>query len=345
MKTAMPVQYTLRQLADILQAQLEGDEGIIITNIAPLDRAKEGDISFLVDQNYQQYLFNTKASAVLVKAKDVVSAISSAVLIVPDPYVAYAKISALFAAIPAVAVGAHPTAIIGNNCHISPKAAIGANCVIGDDVTIGDNASIGAGCAIGDGSVIAEDTRLNANVSVYYGTSIGKRCLIHSGAVIGSDGFGMANDKGVWRKIYQLGRVIIGDDVEIGANTTVDRGALDDTVIEDGVKLDNQIQVGHNVKIGAHTAIAGCVGIAGSTKIGRHCMIGGGAGINGHIEIADGTIITARSNVYESITTPGIYASAIPAVPHRQWWRILKHLLQLDEFALRLKKLEKKIYE
>lgn len=346
MKTSMPLQYTLRKLADFLQAELRGDEALVVKSIAPLDRAKEGDISFLVDANYAQYLSNTKASAILIKAEDVNPSTSSAVLIVKDPYVAYAKVSALFADVPVMPIGVHPTAVIGNNCRISSKVAIGPYCVIGDGAIIGDNVSLGAGCSIGEEAQIGKDTKLNANVSVYYRTTIGERCLIHSGTVIGSDGFGMANESGVWRKIYQLGRVVIGNDVEIGANVTIDRGALNDTVIEDGVKLDNQIQVGHNVRIGAHTAIAGCVGIAGSTKIGKHCMIGGGVGINGHIEIADGTIITARSNVHKSITTPGgIYASGIPAVLHRQWWRILKHLFQLDEYALRLKKLEKKIYE
>ena len=209
--------------------------------------------------------------------------------------------------------GIHPTAIIGKNCEIEASASIGPYCVIGQGVVIG------------------EKTRLYANVVLYHKVKIGKRCLLHSGVVVGSDGFGNANEKGVWHKIHQLGTVIIGNDVEIGANTTIDRGAIGDTVIGDGVKLDNQIQIGHNVHIGAHTAIAGCTGIAGSTKIGRYCMIGGGVGITGHIEITDGVIISGKSAVGKSITKPGMYASSIPAMPFRTWGRILVRLAQLVE--------------
>lgn len=340
------LQFTLRQLADFLHADLRGDFNCQIENIVPLDPGKKGGISFLENQSYKQYLATTAASAVIMRKADVdLAPVSVNVLIVPDPYVAYAKISALFVRVPCLPQGVHSTAVVGQNCKIDSSASIGANCVIGDNVVIGKNVEINAGCVVGNDVVIGDETRLYANVTLYYKTQIGVRGIVHSGVVVGADGFGMANEKGVWRKIHQLGRVVIGDDVEIGANTTIDRAALGETIIENGVKLDNQIQIGHNVIIGAHTAIAGCVGIAGSTKIGKHCMIGGGVGINGHIEIADGTIITARSAVHKSITVADIYASGIPAVPHRTWWRILKRLFQLDDIANRVKKLEKKCYE
>lgn len=338
--------HILGELAVFLGAGLRGDAECVITNIAPLNAAKSGDISFLENPGYKSYLATTAASAVILREEDLSGVPATlSVLVVKVPYVAYAKISALFADIPRVDSGVHPTAVIGHGCHIDSTAAIAAHVVVGNNVVIGKNVTIESGCVIGDRVIIGDDTRLYANVTIYYGVRIGKCSTLHSGAVIGSDGFGMANENGVWRKIYQLGTVVIGDDVEIGANTTVDRGALADTVIGDDVKLDNQIQIGHNVRIGAHTAIAGSTGIAGSTTIGKHCMIGGGCGINGHITIADGVIITARSNVYKSIPGRDIYASAIPAVSHRVWWRILKRIFQLDELSNRVKKLEKKCYE
>jgi len=344
------VQYTLRKLADFLGADLRGDPNCPIFNIAPLDRARAGDISFLEKSAYRDCLVTTLASAVILRLADAVGADQlqqpcQNFLIVKDPYVAYAKVSSLFATkIPTLPAGIHSSAVVGACCTIDTSAAIGANCVVGNNVIIGKNTVMDAGCVVGDHVVIGDDTKLYANVTIYYGVHVGSRVIIHSGAVIGADGFGMANDSGVWCKIYQLGSVVIGDDVEIGANTTIDRGALVDTVIGNGVKIDNQVQVGHNVQIGEHTAIAGCVGIAGSTRIGKHCMIGGGAGINGHITIADGTIVTASSNIHKSITQPDIYASGIPAVSHRTWWRILKRLFQLDEIVNRLKKLEQEFY-
>ena len=339
-------QFSLRQLADFLQADLRGNADCLITNIAPLNTGKNGSISFMENKNYKQHLATTAVAAIILREDNVADAPKDMnVLVVPDPYLAYAKISALFARIPSIPPGIHSSTVVGQNCQIDSTAAISAFCVIGDNVVIGKNVEINAGCIIGNDVRIGDNTRLYANVTLYYKTQIGKRAIVHSGVVVGADGFGMANEKGVWCKIHQLGCVVIGDDVEIGANTTIDRAALGETIIENGVKLDNQIQVGHNVIIGAHTAIAGCVGIAGSTKIGKHCMIGGGVGINGHIEIADGTIITARSAIHKSITEPGIYASGIPAVPHREWWRILRRLFQLDDIVNRVKKLEKKCYE
>lgn len=333
--------YTLKELATYLAAELQGDPACLINGIGSLDKAKAGQISFLNDARYSKYLTTTQAAAVIVKPEQAKSGCGN-LLLVADPYLAYAKISALFAERPEVAPGIHKTVLIGEDSVIATDVNIGAYCVIGHRVKIAKGVQIEPGCIIGDDVIIDEATRLCANVVLYYKVKIGKRGLLHSGVVVGSDGFGNANANGVWQKIYQLGTVLIGDDVEVGANTTIDRGAIGDTVIADGVKLDNQIQVGHNVQIGAHTAIAGCVGIAGSTKIGRHCMIGGGVGINGHIEITDGVIITGKSAVGKSITKPGIYSSGIPAMANRTWGRVLVRLAQLEDIVHRLNAMEKK---
>ncbi|CAL7963975.1 UDP-3-O-(3-hydroxymyristoyl)glucosamine N-acyltransferase [Gammaproteobacteria bacterium] len=322
--------YTLQELAKFLAAEFWGDPNCLITGIGSLDKATPSQISFLKSHHYSKYLATTKAAAVIARPEHAEQN-SGNWIIVNDPYLAYAKISGFFDDAPIISPGIHATALIGEDCEIGAGTSIGPYCVIGHRVKIGENAQIAAGSVISDDVVIGEKTKLCANVVLYHRVKIGKRCLLHSGAVIGSDGFGNANEKGVWHKIYQLGTVIIGNDVEIGANTTVDRGAISDTIIEDGVKLDNQIQVGHNVHIGAHTAIAGCTGIAGSTKIGRYCMIGGGVGITGHIEITDGVIISGKSAIGKSITKPGMYASSIPAMPYRTWGRVLVRLAKLGE--------------
>ena len=336
--------YTLRDLVEFLAAEFIGDLNCAITGISSLDNAESGQISFLNDPSYNQHLATTKASAIIIKAEHLDKKYPGNFLIVKDPYLAYAKISALFDDTPKATPGVHTTVVIGENCEIGKDVSIGPYCVLGRRVKIGNGVRIEPGCIIADEVVIEDGTRLCANVSLYHKVKLGSRVVLHSGVVIGSDGFGNANERGVWRKIYQLGTVVIGNDVEIGANTTVDRGAIGNTVIEDGVKIDNQVQIGHNVHIGAHTAIAGCVGIAGSVKIGRYCMIGGGVGIVGHIEIADRVIITGGANVGKSITEPGgIYASGIPAVPHRAWWRILARLMNLEKLVQRVKFLEEKI--
>ena len=332
--------YTLQQLAKFLSAEFKGDPDCIITGIGSLDNAIPGQISFLTNANYQKYLNTTRASAVIIKPQNIIE--TGNFIIHHDPYLAYAKISILFDDQPVVKLGIHKTAIIGESCNIGPEVSIGPHCVIGDRVEIGANSQIAAGCSIGDDVMIGEKVRLYSNVVLYHKVKIGNQVLVHSGAVIGSDGFGNANERGIWHKIYQLGTVIIGNNVEIGANTTIDRGAIDNTVIEDGVKLDNQIQIGHNVHIGAHTAIAGCVGIAGSTKIGKYCMIGGGVGITGHIEITDGVVISGKSAIGKSITKPGMYASSIPAMPYRIWGRVLVRLSQLEDIVRRLNILEKR---
>jgi len=328
--------YTLKQIAEFLSADLKGEPQYLITSVASLDKAEAGQISFLGKvagfvHNYRQYLNSTKAGAVILTAEDAKN-FSGNALIVDNPYVSYARLTELFSKEPKSQAEIHPRAIIGKNCNIDPSSSI-ANCTIGDEVTIGKNVIIGAGCVIGNNVTIGDNSHFYANVTIYYGINIGKNVIIHSGAIIGADGFGMANDKGNWIKIHQLGKVIIGDYVEIGANTCIDRGALDDTIVENGVKLDNLIQVGHNVKIGAHTAIAGCTAVGGGAIIGKYCMIGGAVTINGHIEIIDKTIITGSSTVGRSITKQGIYSSALPVQPHREWLKVIVQLAQLDKLV------------
>lgn len=313
--------YVLADIAKNLGLDFSGPSDLKVTGIASLADARPGQISFLENPKYKKYLQQTQASAVIV-SKENAALCKIPVLISPNPYLTFAKVAQLFDTRPLPQIGIHATAIVGQDCKIHPKARIGAYCVIGD------------------GSVIGADSCLWPHVTIYDGTQIGERTIIHSGAVIGSDGFGNARDGARWFKVPQLGRVVIGNDVEIGANTTIDRGALDDTIIEDGVRLDNQIQVAHNVKIGAHTAIASGTAIAGSTTIGKHCLIAGGAGIGGHIQIADQTIITGMTNVSKNITEPGIYSSATIAQKNLEWRKMTVHLRHLDELFERVKQLE-----
>jgi UDP-3-O-[3-hydroxymyristoyl] glucosamine N-acyltransferase len=334
-------QYTLAKLAEFLHAELRGDPACLITGIGSLNKANEQQISFLERANFRKYLKTTQAAAVIMSAVDLEHYNGNA-LLVANPQVSYAKLTGLFADIPNPPPGIHPSAVIGHACIITDSVRIAANCVIGDEVVIGENTIVEAGCVIGNKTTLGENCRLYPNVTLYYDVHLANRVVIHSGTVIGADGFGNANDKGVWHKIYQLGKVKIGDDVEIGANTCVDRGALGDTIIDQGAKLDNLIQIAHNVKIGAHTAMAGCTVVAGSVTIGKHCLIGGASTINGHITIADQTVITGDSTVGMSITAPGVYSSGLTVKPHRTWLRILAQLLKLDELVNRVVKLEEK---
>jgi UDP-3-O-[3-hydroxymyristoyl] glucosamine N-acyltransferase len=266
-------------------------------------------------------------------------------IVCDNPYACYAKTTSLLNPLVKPLPGIHPTAVVGEGARIAPSASIGPYAVLGEAVLIGAGAVVGAGCHIGDRVTIGDETRIYPNVVIYHDCHLGQRGIIHSGAVIGADGFGLANEQGRWLKIQQIGRVLIGDDVEIGANTTIDRGALDDTVIEEGVKLDNQIQIAHNVHIGAHTAMAGCVGVAGSTRIGRHCTVAGSAMIIGHLEIADHVNISVGTLVTKSISEPGTYTSSIPCLPHREWLKNAAQLHHLTELAERVKLLEQKISE
>ncbi len=336
--------YTLQQLAERVGARVVGDPSRSISGVATLTHAQAGDITFLTNPRYRKFLEQTRAGAVILAEGDVALCPVDA-LVSRNPYLTYAHVAALFAPAPAGVAGIHPAATVSPDAQIAPDAVIGPNVVIEQGVQVGAGAIIGPGCVLEANVSIGAATRLVGNVTVYHSCRIGSRCLIHAGAVIGSDGFGFAPDRGTWVKVPQLGRVIIGDDVEIGANTSVDRGAIEDTVIEDGVKLDNQIQVAHNVKIGAHTAMAGCVGIAGSAVIGKHCAIGGGAGILGHLEIADGVTVTAMSLVTKSIKEPGVYSSGTPLDRSEQWHKNAVRFKQLDDMARRLRQLEKELDE
>ena len=331
---------TLGELAEKIGGKVAGDAGCVITGVATLQNARPGDITFLANPRYRRYLARTAASATILTPADQELCPGNVVLM-DEPYVGYARAAAILHPRPQFVAGIHPAAIIAADCVVPKSAFIGANVVIETGVTIGRGASIGPGCIIGSNVSIGDDCRLAANITVCRGVTIGRRVMIHPGSVIGADGFGLANDNGVWVKVPQLGGVDIGDDVEIGANTTIDRGALENTIIEDGVKLDNQIQIAHNVRIGAHTAIAACVGIAGSTRIGRHCTIGGGVGIIGHLDIVDDAHITAMSFVTKSITRPGVYSSGMPVEPSNIWRRNTARLRHIDDMARRLHDVER----
>lgn len=331
--------YRLQEIARKIDADLKGDPDCRIHGIMTLQNAQPGQISFLDNKRYLKYLSRTKASAVILCKKYAPDAPCYR-LITSDPYLAFAKIAKLFEKPKQDSPGIHATAIIGEHCKIHPSVSIAAFCVIGANACLEEGVVIASGSTIGKDVFIGANSRLESNVTLCADTIIGERVLIHSGSVIGSDGFGLAKDKENWIKISQLGKVHVRDDVEIGANVTIDRGALEDTVIGQGVKLDNQIQIGHNVHIGANTVIAGCTGIAGSTRIGKNCMIGGGVCINGHIEITDNVIITGMSSVVHSIRTAGIYSSTQSVKPQREWQKNIIRFRQLDKIVNRLKKIE-----
>lgn len=314
-----------------------------IEGIGTLESAGPRQLSFLANPKYRALLRTTRAAAVIVAAEAAADC-PGARIVTPQPYLYFARVAAWLRPQPRPATGVHPSAVVES--AVPASASIGANVWIGPDTLIGDGVVIQANCAIGAGCRIGADSWLYPNVTVYYGCSIGTRAIVHSGAVIGSDGFGFARQNdGAWVKIPQTGRVVIGNDVEIGANTSIDRGALDDTVIEDGVKLDNQIQVAHNVHIGAHTAIAGCVGIAGSAHIGRRCTIGGAAGIQGHLTIADDVNVSTDTLVAKSITRAGTYTGTVPFLEHGDWLKNFARLRHLDAMADKIRALETRLAE
>lgn len=330
---------TLAELRDLSGTELIGDAGCLITGVATLQTAGPGDISFLANRKYHRYLQNTGASAVVANREDAPHCPVN-VLVADDPYLAFVRILRFFHPVETFLPGIDPTAEISHSARIAGSAHIGAHVFIGDDVAISDRVFVGPGCVIDHRATIGPDTRLTANVTLCRGVTLGKNGILHPGVVIGADGFGIVKDQDHWLKIPQIGSVVIGDDVEIGANTTIDRGALSDTVIENGVKIDNQVQIGHNVFIGAHTAIAGCVAVAGSVTIGRNCMIGGLSAITGHIEIADNVLIYGMSGITNSIKKPGQYGSGIPAMEAASWRKNIVRLRNLDEIARRLSRLE-----
>ncbi|WP_159973124.1 UDP-3-O-(3-hydroxymyristoyl)glucosamine N-acyltransferase [Pseudomonas sp. 8Z] len=339
---SMTLTFTLGQLAERLGATLRGAEGKVITGLATLQEARPEQLSFLANAQYRKYLTQTQAGALLLTATDADGYAGDA-LIVANPYLAYAELSHLFDRKPKAVAGVHPTAQVAADAVVHPSASVGAYAVIESAARIGADVTVGAHCVIGARSVIGDGGWLAPRVTLYHDVSIGKRVVIQSGAVIGGEGFGFANEKGVWQKIAQIGGVSIGDDVEIGANTTVDRGALSDTLIGNGVKLDNQIMIAHNVQVGDNTAMAGCCGISGSTKIGKNCMIAGGVGMVGHIEVCDNVFVTGMTMVTRSITEPGAYSSGTAMQPAGEWKKSAARIRQLDEMAKRLRELEKQL--
>ncbi|MDA9557217.1 UDP-3-O-(3-hydroxymyristoyl)glucosamine N-acyltransferase [Vibrio sp.] len=331
---------TLAEVAQITGGEVIGDSSAVIERLAPMDKGQEGDITFLSNPKYAKHLADCQATAVMVKPAQADLCPKNA-LVVDDPYVAFAKVTQALDTTPAAASDIAASAVISNEATLGENISIGANAVIESGVTLGDNVVIGAGCFIGKDVSIAANTQLWSNISIYHRVVIGESCLIQANTVIGADGFGYANDKGEWIKIPQLGTVRIGNRVEIGACTTIDRGALDDTVIEDNVILDNQLQIAHNVHIGYGSALAGGTVIAGSTTIGKYCIIGGASVINGHIDIADGVTITGMGMVMRSIEEKGVYSSGIPLQTNREWRKMAPRVQRIDEMHKRLKTLEK----
>jgi UDP-3-O-[3-hydroxymyristoyl] glucosamine N-acyltransferase len=334
--------YRLGEITGKFGGELIGDAAIRVSQVATFDAAGPTDIVFISQARYLGQLKQTKAGAAILGA-DAPEAAGIARIVCANPYAYFAKVSALFNPAATAVAGVHNSAVVDKSARVDKTAAIAAAAVIGKRVRIGKRVQVGAGCFVGDDASIGDDSVLHSNVSVYHACRIGARCIVHAGAVIGSDGFGNAREEGVWKKIPQIGGVEIGDDVEIGANTTIDRGTLDDTVIGEGVKLDNQIQIAHNVKIGAHTAIAACVGIAGSATIGRNCALGGAAMIYGHITIADNISISAGTLVMKSLAQPGTYTGVYPFSTHQRWLKNAAQLRNLDDLAERVRELEARL--
>ena len=323
---------TLQEIVRRLGGEVAGDGTRAVAGVATLDEAGPGEITFLANPRYRSRLAATRAGAVILGPRDR-DATAIARIVSDNPYAYYARTVALFNPPRAAVPGTHPTACVDPGARVAASAEIGPFAVIAAGARVGERACIGAGSVVGEGSTIGDDTILYPRVTIYHACVVGARCILHSGAVIGADGFGMAPDAGRWVKIPQVGRAVLGDDVEVGANTTIDRGALGDTVVEEGVKIDNQVQVAHNCRIGAHTVIAGCVGISGSVVIGRHCLIGGGAGLVGHIAICDGVTVSGMTFITKSIRRPGVYSSGLPMMPHADWLRNAAQLRRLDETA------------
>lgn len=331
---------SLADLANITGGELHGDAEATVTMVAPMDKAQEGHVTFLSNPKYAKHLPECKATVVMVKQAQLEACVGNA-LVVDDPYVAFAKVAQALDTTPSPAEQIAPSAVVAADVKMGANVSIGANAVIEAGVELADNVVIGAGCFIGKNASIGANTKLWANVSIYHEVVIGSDCLIQANTVIGSDGFGYANDKGEWIKIPQLGTVRVGNRVEIGSCTTIDRGALDDTVIEDNVIIDNQMQIAHNVHIGYGTAMAGGTIVAGSTKIGKYCIIGGASVINGHIEITDGVTITGMAMVMRSIEEKGMYSSGIPLQTNKEWRKTATRVHRIDEMNKRLKAVEK----
>lgn len=334
--------YSLREISERFGGEIVGDPDTRIRQVATLENARPGTLAFLANERYRRQLDGTRASALIV-GEALRDATPLPRVVCGDPYAYFAHVSGLLNPPQQAQPGRHASAVIDASATIAEDAEVGPLVVIGRNARIGARCLIGAGSVIGCDVTLGDDVRLHANVTIYDGCMIGSRVILHSGVVIGADGFGIAMSEERWLKVPQIGKVVIANDVEIGANTTIDRGAIDDTVIEEGVKLDNQIQIAHNVHIGAHTAIAACVGVAGSAKIGRYCRIGGASGIVGHLTIADHVEISAHTLVTKSIDKTGTYTGAYPFDTNREWRRNAAQLRHLDDLADRVRALEQKL--
>lgn len=332
----------LKEIAQKLDAKLIGDGEVEIRAVANLKTADVGEISFLTDPKYRHLLASSKASAVIIKESDVEHCHGNA-LVMTDPYVGFAKVAQLLDTTPEICAAIHPTAIVEEGAVLGKNVSLAPHAYVQKGAVIGDNVQLGANVVVGPNAKIGSYTKLYPNVSVYHDCVIGEHCLIQSGTVIGGDGFGYANERGVWIKIPQTGRVVIGNHVEIGACTCIDRGALDDTVIEDNVIIDNLCQIAHNVRIGYGTAVAGGTTFAGSVTIGKYCIIGGTSVFNGHISICDGTTISGMCMVMRSIDKPGIYSSGIPAQTNKEWRLTAARTLHINDMYHKLTSLEEKV--
>lgn len=339
------MQASLGDISRRLDGELIGDPAAVVTRIGTLEAADAHTISFLSNPRYQAQLAGSAAGCVIVgPAQREAAAARGATIVCADPYLAFARLTQWWAAQSrrAPAAGVHRSAVVEEGARIAPTASIGAFAFVGAGAEVGEGAVIGSHVHLGDHAAVGENSWLKARVTLSEGCRIGRRAIVHSGAVIGADGFGFAPHQGRWEKIEQLGAVLIGDDVEIGANTCIDRGALEDTVLEDGVKLDNLVQIGHNVRVGRHTAFAGCVGVAGSARIGAHCTAGGGAIILGHLEIVDHVHVTAATVISRSIMKPGQYSGMFPFDDNASWEKNAATLRQLHTLRERVRALEKK---
>ena len=331
---------SLGELAVRFGCELRGDPDTHVERVAPLANADERSIAFLANPRYRAQLAATRAGAVVLNAASA-DECPTAVLLCDNPYATFARIATILHPLPQLDPGVHPSAVVAASARIDPSAQVAAYAIVGPNVVVGARAFIGPHCCLEEGVTLAADVRLVARVTLCRAVQIGTRAVLQPGVVIGGDGFGFAPERGTWLKVPQLGTVRIGADVEIGANTTIDRGAIDDTVIEEGVKLDNLIQIGHNVRIGAHSALAACVGVAGSTTIGKRCMIGGHTGFAGHLAIADDVVITGCSAVTHSIASPGVYSGTLPIEEARAWRRLVARFKRSGLLETRVRALER----
>ncbi|MCB1775454.1 MAG: UDP-3-O-(3-hydroxymyristoyl)glucosamine N-acyltransferase [Gammaproteobacteria bacterium] len=333
---------SLGELATIAGAELRGDPDRVIERVETLQDATAGAISFLANPQYRKFLAETAASAVIVAPGDVAHCHIDC-LVSDNPYLAHARVTTALYPDRAVTAGVHPGAVVDSTAQVHPTAEVAANAYVGERAVIGEGVFVGPGCVVLEDCEIGSGSRLVAMATLGPRTRLGQRCLIHPGAVIGGDGFGLANDAGAWVKVPQIGRAWLGDDVEVGSCSSIDRGAIGNTVIDDGVKIDSQVHVAHNVTIGRHTAMAGCAGIAGSTHIGAYCTVAGGVGITGHVELADHVHVSGATAVTRSIKKPGVYTGTVPAMEHASWLKNFARLRHLDDMVRRLRQLEKEM--